>query len=92
MKKVRIGNRTFESGVFLAPMAGFTDRIFRDICRSWGADYTVSEMISAAAIHYGDKKTAALAYLPEGDTPTANSDFRTFARVYGGSGGKARPR
>lgn len=75
MKKVKIGNRTCESGVFLAPMAGFTDRIFRDICRSWGADYTVSEMISAAAIHYGDKKTAALAYLPEGDTPTAIQIF-----------------
>lgn len=75
MKKVVIGSAVCESGVFLAPMAGFTDRIYRELCRKWGADYAVSEMISAAAIHYGDKKTATLAYLPDDDTPTALQIF-----------------
>lgn len=75
MNRVVIGDHVSESGLFLAPMAGFTDSIFRRLCRSYGADYAVSEMVSAAAIHYGDKKTATLAHLPEGDTPTAIQIF-----------------
>ena len=42
-------------------MAGPGDSGFRRICRECGADYTVSEMISAKAIHFGSEKTAALA-------------------------------
>ncbi len=50
----------------LAPMAGPGDSGFRRICREHGADYTVSEMISAKAICYGADKTALLArYTPE---------------------------
>lgn len=45
----------------LAPMAGAGDSGFRRICREWGADYTVSEMISAKAIQYGDHKSELLA-------------------------------
>lgn len=45
----------------LAPMAGPGDSGFRRICRELGADYTVSEMISAKAIQYGADKTVALA-------------------------------
>ena len=45
----------------LAPMAGFTDAAFRRICGSFGADYAVSEMISAVALTRDDRKTAELA-------------------------------
>lgn len=45
----------------LAPMAGAGDSGFRRICREFGADYTVSEMISAKAIQYGDDKSMTLA-------------------------------
>ena len=38
--------------VVLAPMAGVTDLPFRVICRENGADYTVSEMVSAKALLY----------------------------------------
>ncbi|MBE6569373.1 MAG: tRNA-dihydrouridine synthase family protein [Ruminococcaceae bacterium] len=47
--------------LYLAPMAGYTDTVFRRICTSCGCDETVSEMISAAALHYKDEKTAILA-------------------------------
>lgn len=47
----------------LAPMAGITDRPFRTLAHRYGATLSVSEMISAKAIHYGDKKTATLASL-----------------------------
>ena len=43
--------------VCLAPMAGFTDSAMRIISREWGADLTFTEMVSAKAVRYGDKKT-----------------------------------
>ena len=46
--------------VILAPMAGVTDFAFREICANLGADATVTEMVSAKALCYGDKKTASL--------------------------------
>ena len=46
--------------VILAPMAGVTDYAFREICAGLGADVTVTEMVSAKALCYGDKKTASL--------------------------------
>ena len=47
-------------GVILAPMAGVTDYAFREICAGLGACATVTEMVSAKALCYGDKKTASL--------------------------------
>ncbi len=49
---MKIGNVEIKHGLFLAPMAGVSDRTFRDICRRSGAEYTVSEMISAKALCY----------------------------------------
>ena len=46
--------------VILAPMAGVTDFAFREICANLGADATVTEMVSAKALCYGDTKTASL--------------------------------
>ena len=55
----------------LAPMAGFSDRTFRLLCRERGADMVTSEMISAKGLLFMSKKTRAL-YLPqEGDAPYA---------------------
>ena len=55
MNKINIENK-----VFLAPLAGISDRAFREICVSFGADITVSEMISAKGLYYKDKNTARL--------------------------------
>lgn len=55
--------------VALAPMAGFTDTVFRRICGEMGADYTISEMISSVAMCMRDEKTAALAAISEGEVP-----------------------
>lgn len=38
----------------LAPMAGFTDSAFRQICKEYGADVVYSEMASATALYYSD--------------------------------------
>lgn len=53
----------------LAPMAGYTDSGFRRICRSYGATFTVTEMISAKAIRYGDRKTEQLMRFREDERP-----------------------
>ena len=42
-------------------MAGVTDRAMRQLCAEFGADFVVSEMISAKAVCYGDKKSLEIA-------------------------------
>lgn len=39
-------------GLFLAPLAGVSDRVFRGLARRYGAEYTTSEMVSAKALCY----------------------------------------
>lgn len=55
--------------LFFAPMAGVGDSAFRTVCMRWGADGVTSEMISAKAVVYGDKKTFTLAKRSEEETP-----------------------
>ncbi len=59
----------------LAPMAGVTDRAFRQVCRAHGAALTVTEMVSAKALCFGDKKTPSLLALYEGEHPAAVQIF-----------------
>ncbi len=66
MRKIKVG---------LAPMAGFTDSPFRLMCAARGADFAVSEMISATALTRGDGKTAALARIDPGEAPCALQIF-----------------
>lgn len=44
----------------LAPMAGYTDSSFRQICKCYGADVVYSEMANATALSFGGKKTLRL--------------------------------
>lgn len=55
--------------LFLAPMAGITDRAFRQICRENGADVLVTEMVSSRGIYYKDKKTKELLTFSEQEQP-----------------------
>jgi tRNA-dihydrouridine synthase B len=54
---VQIGPYTLASNVILAPMAGVTDRPFRQLCRSLGAGLAVSEMVSSNALVRDSEKT-----------------------------------
>ena len=56
MPTVTFGNITLPHGLALAPLAGVSDRAFRRICRVCGADFTVSEMVSAKALCYEQRK------------------------------------
>ena len=56
-------------------MAGVTDLAFRTICRELGAGYTITEMVSAKALCYQDKKSIPLLRLGDGEHPCAAQIF-----------------
>lgn len=58
-----------ETPIFLAPMAGVTDLPFRCICKKFGADILITEMISTRGLYYGDKKTKKLLTIDEREHP-----------------------
>lgn len=55
--------------LYLAPMAGAGDRAFRETCALFGVDVFCTEMISAKATCFGDKKTFDLALTGEKERP-----------------------
>ena len=57
---MKIGNFEFKNNLILAPMAGVTDVAFRSICIDLGCDAGVTEMVSAKALDYDNKKTQEL--------------------------------
>ena len=54
---MQIGPYTLENQLILAPMAGVTDRPFRQLCRRLGAGLAVSEMVSADTSLWGSRKS-----------------------------------
>ncbi len=82
---LKFGDVTLENGIFSAPMAGVTDYAFRKVCKKYGAEYLVSEMVCAKALCYEQKtkrplethpaKTAPLACVREEELPMAIQIF-----------------
>ena len=72
---MQIGSVHIDPPLVLAPMAGVTDIAFRHICRELGAAYTLTEMVSAKALCYQDKKTIPLLRLEEGEHPAGVQIF-----------------
>jgi tRNA-dihydrouridine synthase B len=56
-KDMRIGPYVLRNNLFLAPMAGVTDRPFRQLCKRLGAGMAVSEMVSSNSLLWGSEKT-----------------------------------
>ena len=54
---MRIGPYQLENNLVLAPMAGVTDRPFRQLCKRMGAGLAVSEMVSSNSLLWGSEKT-----------------------------------
>jgi len=54
---MQIGQYHIKTPIVLAPMAGVTDRPFRQLCKSFGAGLAVSEMISSNSLLWGSEKT-----------------------------------
>jgi len=54
---MRVGSRTLRNNLFVAPMAGVTDRPFRQLCKKFGAGLAVSEMVASNSLLWGSQKT-----------------------------------
>lgn len=86
IKKLKFKNGLIlKNNVFLAPMAGWTDVGFRSLCYKEGAGLCFTEMISAKALLYGNKKTFDMLAIEENEKPIAIQLFghepEVFARV-----------
>ncbi len=75
MSDLKIANLEINNIAALAPMAGVTDRAFRELCASFGAAYTESEMISSKGLEMGDRKSQRLAFLSDTERPAAIQIF-----------------
>ncbi|MDO9311360.1 MAG: tRNA dihydrouridine synthase DusB [Nitrosomonas sp.] len=54
---MQIGTHTLKNKLIVAPMAGVTDRPFRQLCKIMGAGMAVSEMVSSNSLLWGSQKT-----------------------------------
>ena len=70
-----IGSVEITGKCALAPMAGVADRAFRELCKSYGAAYTVGEMVSAKGVTLHDKKSQELMRISDGERPSAIQIF-----------------
>lgn len=82
---MKIGDLKLDNNIVLAPMAGVTDVVFREICKEMGLGLVVSEMVSAKALYYEDKKTESLMEIKEEERPIAlqifGSDPEIMAKI-----------
>ena len=56
-RPVKIGSLELKGNLFLAPVAGYTNRAFRSICTEYGADFSCTELASAEALSRGGEAT-----------------------------------
>src|ERR1043165_8032965 len=54
---MRIGSFQLKNNLIVAPMAGVTDRPFRQLCKRMGAGMAVSEMVASNSLLWGSEKT-----------------------------------
>jgi len=86
---IKIGDIIIDSKLALAPMAGVTDLAFRTICREFGAGLTYTEMVSAKALVYQDRKTRSLLQLGENEHPAGAQIFGSDANCMADAAGRA---
>lgn len=72
---MKIGETALNGYAALAPMAGVTDRAFREICLEYGAAYVVSEMVSSKGLTMKDRKSDMLMTLGEKENNAAVQIF-----------------
>ncbi len=72
---MQIGNIVPKNNIFAAPLAGITDLPYRLILKDMGAAVLYTEMVSAKALCYGDKKTAELMRILPEEQPAAVQIF-----------------
>lgn len=75
MSGLFIGGVRLNSPVILAPMAGVTDRAYRELCMSYGAGCCYSEMVSSKALSFNSKKSRELMVVSDLERPCSIQIF-----------------
>ncbi len=86
---MKIGNVEIKGYAGLAPMAGVADRAMREICREYGAAFTVGELTSSRGITLGDKKSAQLLSCSGAERPFASQLFGSNPQIMAQAAKKA---
>lgn len=68
--------KPIKHGLYLGPMAGVTDMVYRQLCQEQGCDVTYTEMVSAKAIYYKNKKTKTLMEI-------ADAEYNVGVQLFG---------
>lgn len=82
MKNLIIKNIKLKNNLVLAPIAGYTDVGFRALAKKYGAGLTYTEMVSAKALVYGNKKTEELLITHKSENPCAVQLFGNDPQVF----------
>lgn len=79
---MKIKNVEIKNNLFLAPMAGITDKAFRCLCKKFGVGLTYTEMVSVKGLFYNSKNTKQLLDTFESETPCAVQLFGNEPEVF----------
>ncbi|MGP1415662.1 MAG: tRNA dihydrouridine synthase DusB [Treponema sp.] len=78
---VEIGELKLEGNIFLAPIAGYSDFVFRSLCVAEGASFTYTEMVSTEALVRSSKKTSLLMEKSENEEKYAVQIFGSSPEI-----------
>jgi tRNA-dihydrouridine synthase B len=80
---MNIGGFVPENNIFLAPMAGVTDKAFRIICKEQSCGLVYTEMISSKGLYYGSKRTELMLDIDDREAPTVVQIFGSEPEIMG---------
>lgn len=80
---MKIGDMDFANNVFLAPMAGVTDKAFRILCREMGCGFVYTEMVSSKGLYYNSEKTRFMLDIDDREAPAGVQLFGSDPGIMG---------
>lgn len=80
---MKIGSVEFKNNVFLAPMAGVTDKPFRILCREMGCGFVYTEMVSSKGLYYNSGKTKLMLDIDDREAPAGVQLFGSDPEIMG---------
>lgn len=80
---MKIGNFEPKNKVFLAPMAGVTDKAFRMLCREFDCGLVYTEMVSCKGLFYGSRRTDLMLDIDEIEAPAVVQIFGSDPEIMG---------
>lgn len=80
---MNIGGLVPDNNVFLAPMAGVTDKAFRIICKEFGAGLVYTEMVSSKGLYYGSERTSLMLDIDKREAPAVIQIFGSEPDIMG---------